>query len=97
MKALPLTFSKNGFQYVQLDRNDQAALYIQYDGQKAVHYEVFKIRYSSDKTIGGRHYPPAEKVPNDAEFGKSAWSIPYKDQAYEKFKSLSYDAEDRSD
>jgi hypothetical protein len=81
MEKLPEKLKKNGYEYHQLKRSDNAALYGQYiiGGKVIQAYEAFIIREQKEgtSTIGGAvvNFVAKELFPSDEEFGRTAWSF----------------------
>ena len=73
MKTLPIEFTKNGFQYRQLARDGNAALYSQTKGDFGA-YEVFAIQSHNGREIAGKLIPPAEFGPSSEEWGSKGWT-----------------------
>ena len=90
LKKLPVTFKKNGYDFVQLDRGEQKAVYaLSIDGRVTA-FEVIKIRIRKEQTnlFTGNLDPPTEIYPGNEQFGKTGWFITDRARAYEKYNSL---------
>jgi hypothetical protein len=75
MKKLQEEYSKNGYHYKLVRRDDKKALYSQSYDNIMVGYEVFKIRIQRARfsQIIGTYIPAHERFPSDSDFGRSAW------------------------
>lgn len=90
LKKLPETFNKNGYEFVQLERGEQKAIYSLSIGGRVVAFEVLKIRIRKEQTnlFTGNLDPPTEIYPGNEMFGKTGWFISTRAKAYEKYNSL---------
>ena len=77
-KPLPTRFRRDGFDYRQIARKEDAALYEQtWSGcsNPSVGYEVIRIRHRQGFQIGGRFVGPAEVYPNSEAWGVDAFTL----------------------
>ncbi len=74
MKTLATTFRKDGFDYEQVERHGNAAIYKQSKGPKNVHFEVGRIRQNKERQQFGVTIPAAESWPSSEEWGIRAWT-----------------------
>lgn len=103
MKKLPETEYKNGYLYRQFVRNNNVALYEQYDKDRLVAYEVFIVQ----KQNGGYHklggvdvyFEEKEKLPSNEEFGSIAFSyMPNQwSEAIDKYEKLNNYVENKKE
>jgi hypothetical protein len=71
-KSLPTRFRRDGFEYRQIAREGNAAIYEQtWSGcaEPSVCYEVIRIRQRDGFQIDGRFVEPAEVYPNSGAWG----------------------------
>ena len=71
-KPLPTRFRHNGFDYRQIAREGDAAIYEQRGtgcAEPTVCYEVIRIRERAGFHIGDRYVKPAEVYPNSEAWG----------------------------
>jgi len=90
-KPLPLRFRKNGFNYRQIMRDGNAAVYEQtWNGclEPSISYEVIHVREREGFTISGRFVEPAEVYPNSEAWGVDGFTLTDKDAAFAKFRKL---------
>jgi len=90
MKHLAYRMKKGGFDYEQIIRSKNIALYAQYSGGTKIAHELFIIpKREKTMDIYGKDYAPSELMPSNEMFGTSAWSIT-KDQlqALSSFRKL---------
>ena len=103
-EKLPKTKSKNGYEYVQVCRSPNVAVYEQkvekeINGEvgQTVGFEVFQIRVQKGYSLVQKHgnkkgqvytYPPSEMFPGNESFGDWAWSFMSKSAAMAKFEEL---------
>jgi hypothetical protein len=62
MKTLEVQFRKNGFDYVQICRNGDIAIYKQFSEQ-ASWFEVVVIQKNPDRVIAGIQISASESMP----------------------------------
>ena len=90
-KPLPTRFRRDGFDYRQITREGNAAIYEQtWSGcpNPSVCYEVIGIRQREGFEIGGRFVEPAEVYPNSEAWGMDGVTVTNKDAAFAKLREL---------
>jgi hypothetical protein len=90
-KPLSLEFRRDGFQYRQIAREGNAAIYEQtWNGCRnpSVCYEVVRIRRREAFEIDGRFVEPAEVYPNSNAWGVDAFTVTDKDSAFARLREL---------
>jgi hypothetical protein len=90
-KPLPTRFRRDGFQYRQIARERDAAIYEQtWSGcaEPSVCYEVIRIRRRDGFQIGGRFVEPAEVYPNSDAWGVDGFTLTDKDAAFAKLREV---------
>jgi len=81
---LPLFYKKNGYQYEQVFREGNIAVYSQ-KSEGIIHaFEVFKIRKQKATDWGEVHYEAKERVPSSEEWGNNAFTVYTLDKAMDK-------------
>jgi hypothetical protein len=88
---LPTQFRHDGFDYRQIAREGDAAIYQQtWSGcsEPSVCYEVIRIRRREGFQIGGRFVEPAEIYPNSEAWGLDGFTLTDKDAAFGKLREL---------
>lgn len=75
MKPLEQIFRKNGFDYQQVWRDEDYAIYEQWDGEKLIAYEVFKTNKNEAREIAGVAIAASESVPGNKQWGTNAWTV----------------------
>jgi hypothetical protein len=91
-KSLPTQFSRDGFNYRQIARDGDAAIYEQtWSGcsNPSVCYEVIRIHRREGFEIDGRFVEPAELYPNSDSWGVEGFTLTDKDAAFAKLRELS--------
>jgi hypothetical protein len=88
MNTLPLILRKNGFNYTQVLRAGNKAIYAQTVTENLEYYEVFYIRERPDRVLNGKLIKGGEAFPGNEDFGKTAWSLMTRKQAIKKYLSL---------
>ena len=76
MKKLELNFRKDGFDYEQVERVGDVAIYRQSKAGQVgnVHFEVGKIRENKAREVFGKHFEASESWPSSEEWGIRAWT-----------------------
>lgn len=96
-KPLESDFQRGGFNYKQIAREGDVAVYEQTwrDGSEpSVCYEVIRIRRHTGKEIKGQWVDPSEFYPSATEWGKFGFTLTDKDAAFAKLRELaSHDKE----
>jgi hypothetical protein len=90
-KPLPTQFRHNGFEYRQIAREGDAAIYEQRWGgcaDPSVSYEVIRIRRREGFEISGRFVTPAEVYPNPEAWGVDGFTLTDRDAAFAKLQEL---------
>jgi len=90
-KPLPKEFRRDGFQYRQIVREKNGAIYQQiWNGcpNSSIAYEVVRVRLRKGFRIGGRIVQPAEVYPRSEAWGTDAFSYTNKDAAFAKLHEL---------
>src|SRR5438552_18861790 len=91
-KPLPTLFRRDGFEYRQIAREGNAAIYEQtWSGcaEPSVCYEVIRIRRRDGFQIGGRFIEAAEVYPNSKAWGVDGFTLSDKDAAFAKLREIS--------
>ena len=91
-RPLTIRFRHDGFDYRQIAREGDAAIYEQTRrGCKngSVRFEVIRIRKREGFQIGDRFVEPAEVYPNSEAWGTAAWTIVNKEAAFAKLREIS--------
>jgi hypothetical protein len=90
-KRLPTQFRHDGFDYRQIAREGDVAIYEQsWSGctDPSVCYEVIRIRYRDGFQIGDRFVEPAEVYPNSEAWGVDGFTLTDKDGAFAKLREI---------
>ena len=90
-KPLPIRFRKNEFNYRQIMRDNNAAIYERtWSGgpDPSISYEVIRIRRRKGFQIKGRFVEPAEVYPNCEAWGADGFTLTAKDAAFAKLKEI---------
>jgi hypothetical protein len=90
-KPLPTRFRRDGFNYRQVAREGDAAIYEQTWGScsnPSVCYEVIRIRRREAFQIDGRFVEPAEVYPNSDVWGVDGFTFTDKDAAFAKLREV---------
>jgi hypothetical protein len=90
-KPLPTRFRRDGFNYLQIAREGDAAIYEQtWTGcsEPSVCYEVIRVRRRDGFQIGGRFVQAAEVYPSSGAWGFDGFTLADKDAAFAKLREL---------
>jgi hypothetical protein len=91
-RPLPIAFNRNGFNYRQITREGNAAIYQQiWSGcsSPSVCYELVRIRRRDGFQINGRFVEPAEVYPRSDAWGVDGFTVTDKDAAFTKLREVS--------
>ena len=91
-KPLPTGFRRDGFDYEQIARERDAAIYEQaWSGSSnpSVCYEVIRIRRREGFEIDGRFVESAEVYPSSEAWGQDGFTLKDKDAAFAKLREVS--------
>jgi hypothetical protein len=90
-KPLPTRFRRDGFDYRQIARERDAAIYEQTwngCGEPSVCYEVIRIRRREGFQINGRLVEPAEVYPSSGARGVDGFTLTDKGAVFEKLREM---------
>lgn len=90
-KPLAKEFRRDGFEYRQIAREGDGAIYEQtWRGcpNPSVCYEVIRIRRRESFQIGARFVEPAEVYPNSEAWGVDGFTLTDRDAAFAKLREL---------
>ena len=89
MKILEKTFDRKVFNYEQLYRKDNLAIYSQkHKDTGFTTYETIIIKSHNGYEIGGVKIEPSEVYPSDSQWGILGWTCQTLDAAKNKIKKL---------
>jgi hypothetical protein len=88
MNTLPLKLRKNGFNYTQVLRDGNKAIYAQSVTPKLTYFEVMIIKSRPEEVIKGKILPEREVFPGNEDFGYTAWTCMTLERAMEKYNLL---------
>jgi hypothetical protein len=85
MTPLAKTFRKDGFDFAQIDRVDDVAVYHKTKGAQVESFEVVIVQKRAEHTWpNGDTTPAHESMPSSESWGTLGWTLPTKLQAYSK-------------
>ena len=87
-RLLALRFQHDGFDYRQIERVGDIAIYEQALQGRVLAYEVIRIRRHDGFTIRGKFMEPAEIYPRSDAWGIDAWTVLDKETAFRKLKGI---------
>ena|SRR5215469_7570498 len=90
-KPLPTQFRRDGFNYQQIARDQDTAIYEQIwmgDSNPSVCYEMIRIRRREGFHVDGRFVEPAEVYPNSDAWGVDGFTFTDKDAAFAKLREV---------
>ncbi len=89
MKALPTEFKAKGFNYRQISRDGNVAVFEQRWGRNgSVAYETVIVQSHNGREIAGVYLPPAEFMPSSSQWGIKGWTFRSRDEALSKAAQL---------
>ena len=88
-KILPLEFKKKGFNYKQIKREGNRAIYLQTrEGTEMNNYEVIRIGRHNGYSMGGSYIEPSETYPGSSLWGIMGWTCTSIDDANTRYSKL---------
>lgn len=91
-KIVPTEFKKKGFNYQQIKRNGNVAIYLQTrKGTSLSNYEVVKIGRHNGYTMGGSYIEPSETYPGSSLWGICGWTCQSLEAAEQRYDKLTVD------
>ncbi len=89
MKTLETSFTRKGFQYRQISRDGDVAVFEQRWGKNgSPAFETVIVQRHHGREIMGVKIPPAEFMPSTSQWGVKGWTFTHRDQALLKAASL---------
>ncbi len=88
MKSLPTEFSKNGFNFRQLLRDGNVALFAKWNEDVPETYEVILIQSHDGYEIAGSHVEAGEFYPASTSWGQHGWTYVLLEEAKKQFRDL---------
>ncbi len=86
--VLPLEFSEKGFNFKQISRQGDVAIYGRAKDKTKPHFEVIVIKRHESYTIAENTIEAAEMYPSSEQWGTTAWSYNTIEEANKRFKTL---------
>lgn len=87
MKKIEKSFTSKGFEFKQITRNGDMAIYEKCaPGSKCPSYEIVHITSHNGYVIQGNKIPASEVYPGDTQWGSHGWTYPSLQAAKDKFK-----------
>jgi hypothetical protein len=74
MKTLATEFKKSGFDFKQVRRLGDVAIYSKRKGSADLGFEVIKISHHNGYTIAGNFIPPSETYPSSEQWGTNGFT-----------------------
>ena len=91
MNTLKQDYKKNTYSYIQVLRNEYAAIYAQMDKDRLVGYEVGRVKVQKPGQIGDNKIEGGEVFWSNEDFGRIAWSVPSRERAMEYYWMVTRD------
>jgi hypothetical protein len=88
MKTLPKTFSKNGFEFEQLDRRGDLAIFRKHKKSRCVSYEVVRVQYHDAYEIAGKQIEAGECYPSSESWGSCGFTLPTYEASLKKLADM---------
>lgn len=88
MIQLPTKYNKGGFDYNQVFRDDQVAIYEQISDGERIAYEVYEIVIAKEAEVFGKVMPEREVLPNSEKWGLRAFTVWTLEKAHEKAEKI---------
>ena len=74
MKTLAEKFNRNGFEFEQVQRTENAAIYQKFKSGGACSFEVIRIRERKEREAFGTTFEAGEFYPSSEEWGVFGWT-----------------------
>ena len=87
MRTLPTEFSSDHFQFHQIAREGDIALFRKTKGRIET-FEVVVVQHSPERDTPWGHAQESERMPSNEQWGALGWSLQSKERAWEKFFAL---------
>lgn len=88
-KVIPSEFKKKGFNYKQVRREGNKAIFEQTrEGSDIHNFEVVKLGRHNGYVMGGVKIEPAETYPGSSLWGITGWTCSTLDAAHARFNAL---------
>jgi len=88
-KVIPSEFKKKGFNYKQVRREGNKAIFEQTrEGSDISNFEVVKLGRHNGYVMGGVKIEPAETYPGSSLWGIMGWTCSSIDKALERYNQL---------
>ena len=88
MKPLATTFRKTGYDYQQIDRVGDVAIFSQAQGGRVFAWEVVVVQKCPDREIAGKPIPAHEALPGAELWGREGWTCTSPERAAEKMREV---------
>jgi len=88
MKQLEKNFTKYGYEFNQVARTANAAIYSQSDNGKIIAYETIEILHKSEAVVFGNTLPDREAYPSSEAWGSKGWTMPNLESAYRRINEI---------
>ena len=89
MRTLPTQFRSDGFDFEQLAREGDIALFRKTKPEILTEtFEVVVIQHYEERTIAENLIEASEAMPPTSQWGKLGWSLQTRERAWEKFREL---------
>lgn len=89
MRKLSKNFRQKGFNFSQIKREDNKAIYKRSKpGSKHISYEVILISSHNGYELGGQYIEPAETYPSSSQWGVKGFTCTSLERAEVRFKKL---------
>jgi hypothetical protein len=89
-KPLPIRFRRDGFDYLQIYRKGDFAIYQQTwkGNEHSAAFELIRIRRREGFQIRGRFVEPAEVYPKAEAWGVDGWTLQDEEAAFRKLREV---------
>ena len=95
MKTLETSFTSHGFEFKQIHREADLAIYKKWKPEHETHgFEVIRIKRHNGYTIAGNYCPPAEMYPSNEQWGVLGFTCQTKEDSYKKLDKMKAEAEE---
>lgn len=87
-RALPLQFNKNSYQYKQVWRDEDYAIYSQICDGVIYAFEVYRISKNESGELFGKYFEASESIPSSEQWGKTAYTVADMERAFKRIEDM---------
>lgn len=94
-RRIPASFRKNGYDYTQVQRNNNIAVYKQEFDNTLIGFEVVELKVAEATTLFGKDVPRREVYPSNEDWGTLGFTVKTIGEAIKRFELLTTKVKER--